>query len=210
APVAGLAKTRLIPLLGAAGAARAQRGFALRTLATARSASTGEVTLWCAPDAAHRFFRALAVRRGVATMAQPAGDIGQRMAAAMQHHFARAPHTHLLIAGTDCPVLTPSHLQQAADALQDHDAVLIPAEDGGYVLIGLRRPVPEVFTEVPWSTAQVLGRTRERLRGCGASWQELPSLWDVDEPADWLRWQAQREHGSHGTPWAAGNPRAVP
>ncbi|MDZ4397715.1 TIGR04283 family arsenosugar biosynthesis glycosyltransferase [Hydrogenophaga sp.] len=210
APVAGLAKTRLIPLLGAAGAARAQRGFALRTLATARSASTGEVTLWCAPDAAHRFFRALAVRRGVATMAQPAGDIGQRMAAAMQHHFARAPHTPLLIAGTDCPVLTPSHLQQAADALQDHDAVLIPAEDGGYVLIGLRRPVPEVFTEVPWSTAQVLGRTRERLRGCGASWQELPSLWDVDEPADWLRWQAQREHGSHGTPWAAGNPRAVP
>lgn len=132
------------------------------------------------------------------------------MAAAMQHHFARAPHTPLLIAGTDCPVLTPSHLQQAADALQDHDAVLIPAEDGGYVLVGLRRSVPEVFTEVPWSTAQVLGRTRERLRGCGASWQELPSLWDVDEPADWLRWQAQREHGSHGTPWAAGNPRAVP
>ena len=190
APVAGLAKTRLIPLLGAAGAARAQRGFALRTLATVRSASTGELTLWCAPDAAHRFFRALARHRGVNALTQPDGDLGIRMATAMAHHFAKPSRVPLLIVGTDCPALTPVHLQQAADALQTVDVVLIPAEDGGYVLVGLRKPVPEVFTDVAWSTPQVLTQTRERLRVAGASWRELATLWDVDEPADWLKWRS--------------------
>ncbi len=188
APVAGLAKTRLVPLLGAAGAARAQRGFTLQSLATARVASTGEVTLWCAPDTSHHFFRALSLRRGVRMLAQADGDLGRRMAAAVAHHFLRAPHTPLLMVGTDCPVLTPEHLQQAADALRSSDAVLIPAEDGGYVLIGLRKPVPEVFALIEWSTPQVLAQTREALRVAGASWHELPTLWDVDEPADWMRW----------------------
>jgi glycosyltransferase A (GT-A) superfamily protein (DUF2064 family) len=89
-------------------------------------------------------------------------------------------------------VLTPAHLQQAADVLQHHDAVLIPAEDGGYVLIGLRQPLPQVFADITWSTPQVLAQTRERLQAAGASWQELPALWDVDEPADWNRWQHLR------------------
>ncbi|WP_291128795.1 TIGR04283 family arsenosugar biosynthesis glycosyltransferase [Hydrogenophaga sp.] len=192
APVPGLAKTRLMPALGAAGAARAQRGFALQTLATARAASTGALTLWCAPDAGHRFFRALQQRHGVALVSQPQGDLGHRMATVMATHFAHTPQRALLIVGTDCPVLTPAHLQQAADALQSHDAVLIPAEDGGYVLIGLRRPLPEVFEGVEWSTRRVLAQTEARLHAVGASWQVLPALWDVDEPADWRRWQALR------------------
>ncbi|MDP2093374.1 MAG: TIGR04283 family arsenosugar biosynthesis glycosyltransferase [Hydrogenophaga sp.] len=188
APVPGLAKTRLIPLLGAAGAARAQRGFALQTLATVRTASTGPLTLWCAPDTRHRFFRALRARHGVVCQPQPAGDLGQRMAAAMVAHFAAHPRMPWLVVGTDCPALTPAHLQQAADALQTHDAVLVPAEDGGYVLLGLRRPLVSVFDRIHWSTAQVLEQTRERLHQAGATWVELPALWDVDEPADWQRW----------------------
>ena len=192
APVPGLAKTRLIPALGAAGAARAQRGFALQTLATARSTGIGTVTLWCAPDAGHRFFRALQRRHGVKVLDQTGGDLGHRMAGAMATHFAHAPRMPLLIVGTDCPVLTPEHLQQAADALQLHDAALIPAEDGGYVLIGLRRPLPGVFLGVDWSTPQVLAQTQARLRAVGASCQVLPALWDVDEPVDWARWQSMR------------------
>lgn len=189
APVPGLAKTRLVPALGAAGAARAQRGFALQTLATARAAATGPVALWCAPDVHHRFFAALRACHGVACIPQPGGDLGVRMRIAMNLHFARAPHLPLLIVGTDCPVLTPAHLQQAADVLQHNDAVLIPAEDGGYVLIGLRRPLPAVFEGIDWSTPQVLMQSRERLLAAGARWQELPMLWDVDEPVDWARWQ---------------------
>jgi rSAM/selenodomain-associated transferase 2/rSAM/selenodomain-associated transferase 1 len=193
APVAGLAKTRLMPALGAAGAARAQRSLALRTLRTVREAAVGPLTVWCAPDAAHRFFRMLQRHHGVVCLAQPAGDLGHRMASAMQAHFQRHPGQPLIIVGTDCPALTPAHLQQAADALQGNDAVLIPAEDGGYVLIGLARPLPVVFERVDWSTDRVLAQTRERLNEAGATWQELPTLWDVDEPADWerlQRWQA--------------------
>lgn len=194
APVPGQAKTRLAPLLGDAGAARAQRGFILRTLATARHASTGALTLHAALGTDHRLFRLLARRHGVACAAQVEGDIGERMAAVMTAHFARNPHQPLLIVGTDCPVLDAAHLQQAADALQTHDAVLIPAEDGGYVLIGLRRALPEVFQRVDWSTPRVIEQTRERLSAIGARWVELPTLWDVDEPADWQRWNAMA-HG---------------
>jgi glycosyltransferase A (GT-A) superfamily protein (DUF2064 family) len=92
-----------------------------------------------------------------------------------------------LIIGTDCPALTPAHLQQAAAALSENDAVLIPAEDGGYVLIGLRQPAPAVFAEIAWGSAQVLASTRQRLRHLGYSWHELPTLWDVDEAADLTR-----------------------
>ncbi|MBX9610983.1 MAG: TIGR04282 family arsenosugar biosynthesis glycosyltransferase [Burkholderiales bacterium] len=190
APVAGLAKTRLIPLLGAAGAARAQRRFARRTLVTALAAAPGAVTLWCAPDPAHRFFRAVQRSTGAACWPQPDGDLGLRMGRVFDHHFAQQPHTPLLLVGTDCPVLTPAHLQQAAQALATHDVVLIPAEDGGYVLIGMRRSVPPAFEGVAWSTPQVLAQTRAQLRLAGASWLELAPLWDVDEPPDWQRLQA--------------------
>lgn len=190
APVAGLAKTRLIPLLGAAGAARAQRRFARRTLVTALATAPGAVALWCAPDPAHRFFRAVQCSTGVACWPQPDGDLGLRMGRVFDHHFAQQPHTPLLLVGTDCPVLTPAHLQQAAQALATHDVVLIPAEDGGYVLIGMRRSVPPAFEGVAWSTPQVLAQTRAQLRLAGASWLELAPLWDVDEPPDWQRLQA--------------------
>ena len=200
APVPSLAKTRLIPLLGAAGAARAQRALALQTLTTVRMAGTGPLTLWCAPDTRHRFFRALRERHGVVCQPQPPGDLGQRMATAMAAHFEAQPHMPWLVVGTDCPALTPVHLQQAADALQTHDAVLVPAEDGGYVLLGLRQPLASVFERIDWSTERVLGQTRERLREAGARWAELPVMWDVDEPADWLRWVQARPGGSEPRP----------
>jgi rSAM/selenodomain-associated transferase 1 len=198
APVPGQAKTRLVPLIGEAGAARAQRGFILRTLATARQSSTGPLTLHCALDAAHRLFRLLAQRHGVVCLPQADGDLGDRMAAVMADHFTKQQKTPLLIIGTDCPALTPAHLQQAADALQTSDAVLIPAEDGGYVLIGLRRPLPDVFQQVDWSTPRVMSQTRERLSAIGARWVELPALWDVDDPQDWLRWQAMARATKEG------------
>ena len=188
APVAGLAKTRLAPALGLAGAARAQRRFTLDTLHCARAAAIGPITLWCAPQPQHRFFRAVQGCVDIC-LAQPAGDLGTRMGHAFQLHFDKKLGMPLLLVGTDCPALTPDHLQQAARALQDHDVVLIPAEDGGYVLIGMRRWVPQAFVGISWSTDQVLLQTRQRLQASGASLAELGTLWDVDEPADWVRLQ---------------------
>jgi rSAM/selenodomain-associated transferase 2/rSAM/selenodomain-associated transferase 1 len=195
APLPGLAKTRLIPALGAQGAARAQRRFTRQTLRLASAAATGPVTLWCAPDAGHRFFRALHRACGVALQSQCGGDLGARMQHAFAHHFASRPDQPLVLIGTDCPVLAPAHLQAAARALRQHDVVIVPAEDGGYVLIGMRRLVPEVFERIEWSTPRVMAQTRDRLLQAGVHWLEMPTLWDVDEPADWLRLQAL------GTPW---------
>jgi rSAM/selenodomain-associated transferase 1 len=187
APVAGRAKTRLAPLLGAAGAARAHRQLLLRTLQTVQRRGL-PLQLWCEPSARHRFFRALARVSACTALDQPAGDLGQRMHAAFAAH-ARHSNAPLLLIGTDCPALDPQHLRQAAQRLLDTDeAVFTPTEDGGYVLVGLRRPQPALFEAIDWGTDQVMAQTRTRLTQLGLRCSEMPVLWDVDEPADWQRW----------------------
>ena len=134
APVPGLAKTRLIPAIGAHAAAVLQERLTERSVAMALAADIGAVTLWCTPDTSHASFRELAARLPIALKAQPGGDLGARMLAAIA---AGAGAT--LVIGTDCPAFTADHLRAAASALHDGaDVVLIPAEDGGYVLIGAR------------------------------------------------------------------------
>ena len=183
APLAGFAKTRLIPALGAQGAARLQRAFILRTLRVAQQAElSGGVQLWCAPDAHQRFFRALQRSCDVDCMPQPAGDLGTRMQA------ATAGPGPVLLVGTDCPALTAQHLSAAAGALrQGAAAVFIPADDGGYVLVGLQQPQPGLFDGIEWSTDRVMAQTRERAHALGVALCELAPLWDVDTPADWAR-----------------------
>jgi rSAM/selenodomain-associated transferase 2/rSAM/selenodomain-associated transferase 1 len=188
APVPGFAKTRLAAGVGDLAAARLHRGLTLDTLRSVAAAGLA-LRLHGAPDARHRFFRALADRCGIDVAPQPPGDLGARMASIVAAHFAAAPDTPLLLVGTDCPLLAPGHLQAAARALVVQDAVLVPAEDGGYVLLGLRRPLPAVFDAIAWSTAEVAEQTRERLRQAGVPWCELPPLWDLDEPADLRRLQ---------------------
>ena len=180
APVPGYAKTRLIPVLGADGAAALQAAMLKRTLAMALAAGIGPVTLWCAPDRSHPAF-AEAAAQGVALAEQPAGDIGQRMQAAMA---AATTTGGVIVIGTDCPALTPGHLRQAAVALGGQDAVVIPAEDGGYVLLGLRQANAAVFAGVAWSTPQVMAQTRARLAAAGLRHAEFSPLFDVDRSSD--------------------------
>src|SRR5690348_3988462 len=123
APVPGFAKTRLMPAIGARAAAVLQERLTAHAVAGARAANIGPVTLWCTPDPMHRSFLDL----GVTLKRQPEGDLGARMLAA----FGNTP---TLVIGADCPALSPAHLRDAARALASHDVVLIPAEDGGYVL----------------------------------------------------------------------------
>ena len=191
APVPGFAKTRLLPALSAATAARIHRELTLRTLRTACNAGLGKLSLWCAPDPQQRFFRAIARSKDlgprVALQRQVDGDLGQRMAAV----FAGACGP-LLLVGTDCPAMTIDHLRQAAQVLEDgSDAVFIPAEDGGYALVGLRQSVPELFAGIEWGSDQVFAQTRERMKQHGLRWRELETLWDVDRPEDVVRWRAR-------------------
>jgi hypothetical protein len=104
---------------------------------------------------------------------------------------AHAADDGLLLIGSDCPALTPQHLATAATALASHPAVFAPAEDGGYVLVGLARALPSIFDGVAWGSAAVMAQTRERLAAAGASWVELATLWDVDRPDDYARLQRE-------------------
>jgi len=185
APVAGAVKTRLIPLLGADGAAGLHARLLRHALATARESSVGPVDLWCAPDPRNDFFARCALEFGVALEPQEGADLGERMRHAALAAFARG--VAIVIIGADCPALAPAHLREAAAALASNDAVLIPAEDGGYVLIGLSRDVPSLFEGISWGEATVMAHTRARLAASGASARELPALWDVDRPEDYAR-----------------------
>jgi len=183
APVAGSVKTRLIPALGAEGAAALHARLIERTVETACAAHIGPVTLWVTPAAPHACFAAVASRFHIALAPQPDGDLGARMLAACEATAGPA-----IVIGTDCPALTPPHLCEAADVLRAGiDAVITPAEDGGYVLIGSRRPQPDLFTGMTWSTDQVMAQTRGRLAQAGLTWRELTTLWDVDRPEDVAR-----------------------
>ncbi len=187
APVAGLAKTRLIPALGASGAARLAGRLLDHTLEEASAAGFARLRLLGSPDAHHP---ALARHAQVAELgAQCDGDLGTRMHQALREGLTVQPAA--LLIGTDAPTLDRHRLRQAAQALDHRDAVFIPAIDGGYALIGLSAAVGEVpgrlFEDMAWSTATVMAETRQRLRQLGLRWTELEPVADVDEPADLAR-----------------------
>ena len=187
APTPGSVKTRLIPALGANGAAQLQQQMIKRTLRTALAAGLGKTELWCAPDAGDPFFEACAQSYAIELRAQGEGDLGVRMARALASALAQGSPG--LLVGCDCPALTADYLREADAALaRGQDAVFGPAEDGGYMLIGLARaPLPQLFADIPWGSAGVMRETRARLVASGFSWREMDSLWDVDRPEDLAR-----------------------
>lgn len=201
APEPGKTKTRLIPVLGAEGAAKLQAALIERTLMTARAAACGRVELWCEPSIHHPWLYQCMSRHNVEGTTQCDGDLGARM----QHAAAAAlaSSDRVLIIGTDCPALTPAHLQSAYAALDAHDAVLTPAEDGGYVLIGLKWWDARLFSGIAWGGDRVLEQTRARLRALDWRWHETAALWDVDRPDDFARLSASglmREFASAMSP----------
>ena len=182
APLPGFAKTRLISALGAQGAALLAERLLDTTVAQALAAALGPVDLCCAPDSQHAAFERHASSRGLVLSHQGDGDLGARMARALDRWLAQAGRA--LLIGTDAPSLDAAMLQRAAAALDNADAVFIPAHDGGYALVGLRRPAPSLFSGMVWSTPTVMAHTRERAAAAGLRLAELPAIADIDEPAD--------------------------
>jgi rSAM/selenodomain-associated transferase 1 len=187
APIPGLAKTRLAPRLGPEGAAALHAVLLDRALRAATSSGFASVALWCAPGRRSPYFAALQGAAGLELRDQPAGDLGARMHAAFAHHLAAGGPVVMM--GTDCPELGPPQLASARAALAGADAVIVPALDGGYAALGLRRLDGSLFEGVPWGGPEVMTVTRARLRSLGWSTRELPALRDVDVPEDleWLR-----------------------
>lgn len=188
APRVGAVKTRLIPLLGAHGAAALHARLLEHTLAMAESAHLGALELHGAP-ADDEFLRACAARFGASLIEQAPGDLGTRMHLALEG--ALRTSRAVVLVGSDCPAMTARHLRAAASALADgHDAVFAPTEDGGYALVGLARADPHLFERITWASQGVMDETRRRVRELGWSAVELETLWDVDRPEDHARLMA--------------------
>lgn len=189
APIAGACKTRLAPALGDEGAARLAEALLYDTVARLSLARLAPIDLWCTPDAAHPLFIALAERFELQLKTQQGADLGARMQSAAAATLAHAQR--LVLIGADCPDLDAEYLQQALSALSQYPAVLGPADDGGYVLLGLRREMTAslatLFAPMPWGSDQVAARTRKRMHAAGLDWLELPRLADIDRPEDLLR-----------------------
>ncbi len=190
APVPGACKTRLIPALGAAGAAALHAELLEATLQRLATADLAPLQLWCAPDAGAAPFPGLAERFGVALHTQRGAGLGERLLHAATEALTRAQA--VVLVGCDCPSLGPAQVTATLRALLHaprRDAVLGPADDGGYVLLGLRRAAPELFTAMPWGGDGVAAMTRARMAGLGWRWLELGSLPDLDRPEDLDRYR---------------------
>lgn len=182
APVAGFAKTRLIPALGASGAAALAARMLEHAVREAVAATLGPVELCVTPDSGHPALQAVAQTFGASIAAQGSGDLGARMHRAFVRHLQEYRQTLLL--GCDAPALNAARLIEAADALKSRGPVFIPALDGGYALIGQRCADARLFAAMHWGHAAVMKDTRMRMRAAGIAWQELAAVADIDEPAD--------------------------
>ena len=177
-PVAGACKTRLIPALGAEGAAALHRHLTERTIATLRQ-SGYRVTL--AYTGAEEAAFAAWFGRDIVLVEQVEGDLTAKLMACIDP----AP---VIFFGADTPDLKLHHVEQAIAALQTHDVVIGPADDGGYYLIGMRTPLPQLLTDMPWSTDRVLPETLARLGQLEIEPAILETLSDCDRPEDLARW----------------------
>lgn len=175
-PQAGKAKTRLIPALGENGAAATYSKLLRHTVQIASDSALPFDLRVTGDDPAQ--FRDL-LDRNLSVIDQGGGDLGDRM--------ARAPVPGMII-GSDAPGLTAHMLIRAASALSDHDAVIGPATDGGYYLIGFASPQPQVFAAMTWSTADVFAETMRRMKGRNLSVFVLPELSDIDTIDDLTDW----------------------
>lgn len=182
APLPGFAKTRLIPALGQAGAAKLAQQMLFNTLHEAIAAEVGTVELCVTPSIYHPAWRGIQLPAGIEISGQGEGDLGARLALAAERALANTEP--VLLIGTDCVEMSGDLLREAAQALQKHDAVIHCTADGGYALLGLRRFSPSLFSDMPWSTAAVSSTTLARIGQLGWPVHVGQMLHDVDEPQD--------------------------
>lgn len=184
-PERGLCKTRMIPLLGAGGAVQFYQQLVLHTLNRLKFIEHVDVTVFAYPDTKHDFIRKLEQDFPVRLDKQSGVDLGERMFNAINQSLQH--YDRCVLIGSDCPDMDTWYIEQAFDALTDHDIVLGPASDGGYVLIGARRVTASLFENIQWSGEFVLQESLHNAQAIGYSTTLLQTLWDIDTPDDFYR-----------------------
>ncbi|MEQ8953221.1 MAG: TIGR04283 family arsenosugar biosynthesis glycosyltransferase, partial [Gammaproteobacteria bacterium] len=192
-PVLGQVKTRLAAALGEQSTLVLYRAMLRHIVAVARDWAIAPVSLWVAGNPQQDYLESLCAPAAIHP--QGVGDLGQRMDHAITRLLAQDGVDYAVIVGSDCPVVDGLYLLEAFDALaRGNELVLGPAEDGGYVLIGLRTPRPELFSDIDWGSAQVLSQTLARANAAGVRYQLLRTVWDVDHSEDLARLQQLSPH----------------
>lgn len=202
APVAGQVKTRLIAELGAEAASQLHQTLVEQRLAELSDAALCSVRLLCAPDCRHAFFRACEKRFGIELASQQGDTLGERMYRAMREAHRR--YHRVAVVGCDAPALSAPRIAAALHALgasvddngandDGNDLALIPAEDGGYVLLASRGRIERsLFEGIDWGSERVLAQTLEAARLAGLKAHVGSPCWDIDRPEDYrryLRWK---------------------
>jgi len=183
-PIPGSVKTRLCPPLAPDEAATLHGSLVLDTLEHTKNLAGFDRVLACAPSQQHPFFQAISARQRIELWEQvPDEDLGKRMDHAFREAFKRN-YAYVVMVGSDLPTISGEIVQQARHELQEHDVVIGPSQDGGYYLIGMKKPTPGLFSNIPWSTHQVAALTREKASELGLSLSLLPQQRDLDTIED--------------------------
>ena len=186
-PVAGMVKTRLAASLGEAAAAGLAAAFLEDLLDRLHPCADRHVlATWPDNTAATTYFEELSADR-FELWNQPEGSLGERLARVTTEHLGPDPHQRVVVIGSDSPTLPKETIEAAFVGLQQADVVVAPADDGGYVLIGLRREVPGLLEPIEWSSPRVFAQTREHLQSSCTRFIELPGWYDIDTLDDLRR-----------------------
>jgi rSAM/selenodomain-associated transferase 1 len=192
APVEGRVNTRLIPDIGVKAATKLQHDLVHQRLSLLTKANLCAVHLLCAPDVQHDFFLQCKRQYPISLVAQSTGDIGRRMFNAIKAGLKQ--YKYCIVTGTDAPALDEVVIKQAIDVLQtEAEVVFVPAEDGGYVLVGMHQAYNFLFQGITWGSAEVMQQSIIRLKNNNVSYKELASCWDIDRLEDYQRYLAFQE-----------------
>jgi len=186
APVAGEVNTRLIPDIGVEAATALQQELIELCMHQYGQSEQFDVQLWCASDMEHELFQHCARENNISLHLQQGHDLGARMSHAFSVTLKNYDRVALI--GTDAPALDADTVAHALDTLETHEVVIVPAEDGGYVLIAMRDHFDKVFLSVPWGSSQVLRRTRGNIVAQALRYKELETCWDIDRVEDYRRY----------------------
>lgn len=191
APMEGAVNTRLIPDIGVQAATALQDELISHRLAMLGDSDLCDVILMCAPDTTHRRFQTSAQQYAITLQAQRGEDLGERMHNGIREALQR--YRYCVIIGTDAPALDRQMISRAICELHEgKHVVLVPAEDGGYVLVGVDRVIDELFDEIAWGTPEVLEQSVARLEASGLNYSLLDTIWDIDRIEDYRRYIASK------------------
>jgi len=192
APVEGKVNTRLISDIGVQAATKLQRDLIHQRLSMLTQANLCAVNLMCAPDIQHECFAQCEQQYPITLLEQSGNDLGVRMLNGITD--ALQYYKYCIVIGTDAPALNETAIEQAIKILHaDTEVVFVPAEDGGYVLVGMKRPCDFLFQGISWGSADVMQQSRNKLNDNNVLFVEFATCWDIDRVEDYQRYLAMQK-----------------